>query len=899
MQNGINKSGTNNTTTPATGTLETQKQNLHKNVLTKQEESEVHALIENMVKKNQHKLSSKDNKVKARKSGIGLPLFINIFAIILIVSGAFALQMLFNTKQEILLDETASSFSSEESLLSKVREQTEADLQAKEAEINRIQKEMADLDKKQNELESEMNERMARERDKYREQLEAELSAERQQMQSQGLSENEINNRIAQIETARQQEAAEEIARFRQEMLTEIQRREEEIKKAKERYQNELGRAAEEVKAIQAQADAREDELREQYEKERAELAEQASDSQKRLEALKAEREKERLILSGLKEGYYNIQRHIQNGEYPKAENQIRELRNLLYDESVMALPSMTQRRELELATIDTLQTMLTKQKEMSLQLANIVETRAAADESAGTSGDPDMNETRTVSSGIAETAGILSSAQQKIAKADRLYESGKTEEARNAYEAALSSLPEVRKAHNRITQIKTAESTTKQNEAIADRDNSITALEKELAAAQKTIDNYEDLLSKEGTTIEEYNTIIKNRSQQISLLENRVNELEQENAQLNSRLDAVNTEKVSMEAALSDYEGNSTYFKDQLEKTEKALLELDKRVSEARFELSESQAKNEELTGQVALLESRNTELNSKLEALTSENSLLSAERNSLTETLTEKVKTIEELNNTINELETQLASLSVENPSESTASIEPSAGMTDDEKALFEAAKTVQEDYARYRNSGRASYSQVLEGLTRVFSTNQANTLLPGFAAILQTIPGMAANQVKDRYIAQGRSRAFDDITAYFTALTPESSSDVLSYIEQLLQRDVAFNRTVSVINSFLENRGIDTEARGVKQTEFRFVGLVVSFFSNTVYAELLVTTPLEESAAVLIKRSPRDSSGSEVDIASGRVISSERGNATIRIEEITEGYSIESNDLVYLVE
>lgn len=273
-----------------------------------------------------------------KRRGVMLPLLVNLFAVLLV---ALTIGIIPRIMQPDAVSEAATETElrgAEGLVIGSVRQEAEAELQAKEQEIVSIESRLAIADQERTELAEQFDEAIAAREEALRQELEAELSAARSRLEEDGAGAAEIEAEIRALEAQREAELLSELQAERQAAQEELARRETEL-------QAELARARDEQQALEA-------ELQAELQAERAGMAQE-------LASLEARDREEQAILAQVNGLYQDISDSIRAGEYASALSRLENLTQFLGRPSFDRLPRLAQRREADNLTAEALTLLL------------------------------------------------------------------------------------------------------------------------------------------------------------------------------------------------------------------------------------------------------------------------------------------------------------------------------------------------------------------------------------------------------------------------------------------------------------------------------------------------------------------------------------------------------------
>jgi hypothetical protein len=380
---------------------------------------EIEQDLEQAVQESRMEVTPDDFRVKAAKQGVFFPAIVNVALVVALVLGLGALYVLFQRGETRIAKEEGSAATAEGKLIAELKKQSEAQLEAKNREIDSIQGRLADIERQRQELQSGMDAKVKAREDELRKAIAAELDAERLKLKGQGLSDEAITKRIADLETKRNAESVKQLDTYKRQAEEERARSEASLKALSAEYNANLEKANEDRQKVLVESRQREEALRAQLAQSTATLESEKAKAEAALRELAAQKEKEEVASSQLVSLYTVARTDIAARSYDKALQSLKAIGDYVNQGEVSQLPAIAKRRDVDLFVVDVLTTYVQGEKE-----------KTAADTSS----------LIALASQVAELKG-------KVAEADQLAREGRAAEAENRYEEALAVLPEAARA--------------------------------------------------------------------------------------------------------------------------------------------------------------------------------------------------------------------------------------------------------------------------------------------------------------------------------------------------------------------------------------------------------------------------------------------------------------------
>jgi len=302
-------------------------------------------------------------KVQPRKSGIGLPVVVNLVGALVLAGGLFGLGRIFAPRQADSGTSSVQLSSAEGRLLQEIKREAEGRLLEKDREISVIQDRMASLDEEKKQLLASVETRIQAKEKELEDQLKAELDRERARLIAQGLSEAAIQDRLREFEQRKTEEFRVQLAGFARKAEEERVALQENLDKARAEYMRSLSDATVERQRIQDDARAREQQLKAQLddknaalEAERAKAADSLRSARAELARLNEEAARVQAAEARLLGLYASARQSLREGRLDDAARTLSALRAYLADPQVAAIPALLERRELDSFAADLIE---------------------------------------------------------------------------------------------------------------------------------------------------------------------------------------------------------------------------------------------------------------------------------------------------------------------------------------------------------------------------------------------------------------------------------------------------------------------------------------------------------------------------------------------------------------
>lgn len=281
---------------------------------------------------------------KPRKKGFLLPVLVNLAALLLLTAGWFVLDVWSKSRQESLKLSTDKIFSTEGKLLAKFLEESKAQLDAKNKEIERIQSEMTKLQQEQAQMQQQFNDKLSMKEIELRAELAKELEAERKRLEALGLTEEEVNRRLKTFAAQKEAQFNLELAAFKRQAQAELDKRNEELNVLQGRLQATVAEQERLRADIEKQTKARE-----------ADLQNQLNQQSANLERLGQERDELNLFFRQADAQFASVRDAFDALDAKKAEAALTGLDQILTKASESKLEAVRQRAAAEKEVVATL----------------------------------------------------------------------------------------------------------------------------------------------------------------------------------------------------------------------------------------------------------------------------------------------------------------------------------------------------------------------------------------------------------------------------------------------------------------------------------------------------------------------------------------------------------------
>lgn len=398
--------------------------------ISREDQKEILSEIEKVAAGSRITITPEIFTIRALKKGIFFPLMVNLFSILLLAGGLTALYLLFQRGKSVIMEQATAITTAEGKLIQELKKESEAKLVAKNKEISSIQNRLLEIDQEREDLQSNMESKVQERENELRIALEKELEKERVKLRSQGISEEDINNKLRELELEKSFEYNRQLETFKQEAEAERLKVENNLKTLKNEYEQNLTAANTERLKVLNDAKQREAELQSQLEEKTRALDSEKLKAQAELRKISEQRQMENQANDRLISLYNKVENNIESGKLNEALMDLEGIKNYLNEESIVTLPSILKRREVEFFVLDSLE--------------NLVRS--------------ELGKEKVDTASLIASANVLTDIKDMVIKADSLYKSGRIGEAEKLYNSALAAIPAINQSHNYFTEQKQKE---------------------------------------------------------------------------------------------------------------------------------------------------------------------------------------------------------------------------------------------------------------------------------------------------------------------------------------------------------------------------------------------------------------------------------------------------------
>jgi hypothetical protein len=423
------------------------------------EQIEIIGEINEVVEHNRIEIRPDTFDFVPRKRGAVIPLLVNVLSLIAVALAGFLLFRVFTHQEQVLTGRIAAVVTAEGMIIEAVREESEAQLNAKDQEIASIQQRLRDLQQEREQLKLEMDVRVQAREEQLRAALTQELDAERRKLQEAGVSTATIQQQLSALEARLNEEREQNLTAFRTQTQAELEDREREITRLIEENNAILERSRRERVELERQLAAREAQLREEARAQTEAIETERTQIAGRLAELQRERERERVVLDQLLAQYNQVRGNLAAGRYNQALSGLEAIDRYLTQESVAAMPAIQRRLPIERFTIASLRELIRLQQSSTGQVQ-----------------------------ALSQADTMLASIQDTVAEADRQAAAGDSAAAIGLYQRAIDTIPEIQRSHATLVEAAAFGSLDQFQKETRESEEALRRLQEQLRQAQARI---------------------------------------------------------------------------------------------------------------------------------------------------------------------------------------------------------------------------------------------------------------------------------------------------------------------------------------------------------------------------------------------------------------------------
>ena len=373
-----------------------------------EEREKILVQLDNIVVKNRSILTADRFAFKPLHKDAVIPAVINITALALVIILSSVFLISFNIDQNKIISLSESSHAAESRMIQVLKEESEEKLREKESEISEIQVKLTQLRGEQDAVRLEADKKISRFEAELKESLNAELEIEKKRLRDEGLSDDEIEERIRIVSSDIEEEYKKKIDLQVKEYEDSQSERQAELDKTIFEYEGMISLAKTDVSELEKKLELYRDE-----EQNRRKIL---SEGERRYSDLREAQAGKKLITDQINAGYAEAGNMIKNREYKAASLRINNLEEYLNSPKIISIPFVSERRVMDTLLINSLRKLIKRETDIP------------------------VNTDRTT----VDKAGKLSALSSILSEGNMYYRNNEIYSAERSYDEAYSLLPEL-----------------------------------------------------------------------------------------------------------------------------------------------------------------------------------------------------------------------------------------------------------------------------------------------------------------------------------------------------------------------------------------------------------------------------------------------------------------------
>jgi len=364
---------------------------------TTEEQLEIMSELSELSEKQRINITEETFSFTPGKNDRRLPLLINVAAVALLLVAGIGLYYFFDLRERFFTSGRATVLTAEGKLLQAVREDAQSQISKRDQQIADIQQKLATLDQDRERLKLEGEVRLKQREEELLAGMDQKLRDEREKLIGQGLSAQEMENRLRALQDQMESRNRQDLDTLRQQVERDRSQQESAFKALEAEYKGGLERLGAEKARLEEQLRLREQELSEQFRRETAALKSEQAKTAESLTRLTEQRQKEEMASEQILSFYDQLRGDLAKPDYDQALRTLVSFESFLDQDSIRSLPPIQRRRSVELFVIDSFRALIERQRSASLQTAP----------------------------SLLAAAEVLASIQQAVSQADQAYQAG------------------------------------------------------------------------------------------------------------------------------------------------------------------------------------------------------------------------------------------------------------------------------------------------------------------------------------------------------------------------------------------------------------------------------------------------------------------------------------------
>lgn len=331
--------------------------------ISEEDRQEVLKSIEGIASENALALDEEIFVLKEAKSGVILPILINLLAVAVVAATIFFLSRAFQNDTIAVVERGLEFSSLEGQLLRELQAASQDQISAKEQEIRDFENRLGDLESQRQELSENLDSDVAFREAQYDQEVQDQLDSERARLESEGITAAEIDRLLAIQEVELRVFYTDLLTGYQEELLLEQEQLAETIVQLEGEYSSELDSLKTERDTLVEDLRIQEGELRAELEQQSQALAQvgaaeeslrSAQDTLAQLEEARQAAEGVEAQLIGL---YTQLQTNLNRRDWESSLTSVEQIQGFLNEEDVVALSlgSLAGRRQTDLFVVATI----------------------------------------------------------------------------------------------------------------------------------------------------------------------------------------------------------------------------------------------------------------------------------------------------------------------------------------------------------------------------------------------------------------------------------------------------------------------------------------------------------------------------------------------------------------
>ncbi|HUV09168.1 MAG TPA: hypothetical protein VMX75_15645 [Spirochaetia bacterium] len=403
------------------------------------EKEKILSQIDETIQKNKLEIGPKTFDYSPKRSGVSLPVIINVCAIALVAASLFLIPSIFNRREQSIVSDRGAILTAESKLIQALKQESEQQLQQKEQEIRGIQTRLEEMSQEREQLKAKADTEIALREQQLKKELEEAIAAERERLQREGVAAAVIEQRLQEYERTIQRENEEQLSALKEQSEAELAQKEATIASLIGEYERSLQTARNERLALEQDLKSRQAELEQQFQRKESELEGARAGALNELTTLQNQQQREQLVLDQILASYDRVNERLQASQYREALDNLENLKTFINQEPARSLPGIRKRRPVELFIIGSLEDLIAEKQ---------------------------AENTQDISSLIA-SSNRLNSALLLVEQGNGYFRDRNLAAARDSYRKAIQSLPPIEEGFRRLEEIDNADEQQK-NQRIA-----------------------------------------------------------------------------------------------------------------------------------------------------------------------------------------------------------------------------------------------------------------------------------------------------------------------------------------------------------------------------------------------------------------------------------------------